>query len=302
MTAEAVYGDPSYELVDMSADALRFSPLVPGREQIEDAKDASLDRITVAAPPGVLERRYVLAHALRALAVNGELIALAPKDMGGSRLRKELEAFGCSVNETARRHHRICVARKPAAPVGLDAAIIDGGQQLVESLGLWSQPGVFSWDRIDPGTAQLVASKMKFAGIGADFGAGVGVLAKAVLKSPDVKGLMLIDVDARAVAAARRNVEDQRASFLQADLRGPAPGVEGLDFVVMNPPFHFGGREDRGLGQTFIRQAAAALRKGGTLRLVANIGMPYEAVLRECFKAVTPLSQTGGYKLLEARK
>jgi len=300
--ATAVYGDPLFEPVEIPSTARRFSPLVVGREQIEDAESGAFASFVVAAPPGVLERRFALAHALRALAPSGELTALAPKDMGGSRLRKELEAFGCKVDETARRHHRICVAGRPETPNGLDAAITEGGLQRVEPLGLWSQPGVFSWDRIDPGTAQLVATKPKFAGRGADFGSGVGVLAKTVLASAEVTSLALIDIDARAVAASRRNVDDPRVSFVQADLRGPVEGITDLDFVVMNPPFHIGGREDRGLGQAFVRQAASALRKGGTLRLVANIGMPYEAVLGECFKTVTPLGQRDGYKLIEARK
>jgi len=303
MTTEtAVYGDPLFELVEVPSDARRFSPVIIGREQIEDAPTEAFASVIVAAPPGVLERRFVLAHALRALAPGGELTALAPKDMGGSRLRKELEAFGCAVNETSRRHQRICVVRRPEAPVGLDAAIAEGGLQLVEPLGLWSQPGVFSWDRIDPGTAQLIASKPKLAGRGADFGSGVGVLAKKVLASPEVTSLALVDIDARAIAASRKNIDDARVSFVQADLRGPVEGITDLNFVVMNPPFHIGGREDRSLGQQFVRQAAAALRKGGTLRLVANVGMPYEAVLAEVFKAVTPLGQRDGYKLIEARK
>ena len=47
-----------------------------------------------------------------------------------------------------------------------------------------------------------------------------------------------------------------------------------------------------------------ALRQGqpALCRLVANIGMPYEAVLNECFKAVQPLGEHDGYKLFEARK
>ncbi|HEY2659392.1 MAG TPA: methyltransferase [Caulobacteraceae bacterium] len=298
---QGVYGDPGHDLVDLPAAARRFSPLHPGREAIEDAANASLARLVVLAPPGVLERRFVLAHALRALSAGGELIALAPKDRGGSRLRKELEAFGCFVTETARRHHRICITHRPAAPIGLDCAIAEGGPQVAPSLGLWSQPGVFSWDRIDPGTAQLIASAPKLAGRGADFGCGVGVLARAVLGLPEVTGLALIDVDARAVTAARRNITDPRASFLQHDLR-EAPPLTDLNFVVMNPPFHAAGVEDRSLGQTFIRRAAAALKRGGTCRLVANIGMPYEAVLAECFSAVKPLGQQNGYKLFEARK
>jgi 16S rRNA (guanine1207-N2)-methyltransferase len=297
-----VYGEPLRELVDLPVGAHRYSPLHPGWAAIDEAADEGLDRLVVAAPPGALERRFVLAHGLRALKAGGELIALAPKDKGGARLRKELEGFGCDVSETARRHQRICVTVRPASPRGLDEAIAEGGPQVPPRLGLWSQPGVFSWDRIDPGTALLLTSKPSFAGRGADFGCGVGLLARAVLEAPAVTSLALIDIDARAVAAARRNLDDVRASFLQHDLRTAPPGLSELDFVVMNPPFHAGGAEDRGLGQAFIRRAAAALRRGGVCRLVANIGMPYEAVLTECFSSVQPLGQQQGYKLFEARR
>jgi 16S rRNA (guanine1207-N2)-methyltransferase len=300
---EGVYGAPPPALADVGAGARQLSPLVPGAEALEDLPDAALDRLVIAAPPGAVEHRYVLAQGLRVLAPGGELIALAPKDKGGSRLRKALEGFGCAVEEAARRHHRICHARRPAACAGLEAAIAAGGPQIAPGLGLWSQPGVFSWDRVDPGSALLLAALPAYAGRGADLGCGVGVLARAVLASPAVSALALVDIDRRAIAAARRNIDDARADFLQIDLRAPAPaGLADLDFVVMNPPFHESGTEDRTLGQTFIRRAAAMLHRGGTCRLVANIGMPYEAVLDECFAHVTPLGQKTGYKLIEARK
>lgn len=297
-----VYGEPLHDLVDIPTDASRFSPLAPAQAAIEQADSGAFSRFIVAAPPGVLERRFVLAHALRALEAGGELVALAPKDMGGARLRRELEGFDCVVEETARRHHRICTATRPAEPIGLEDAIAEGGLQIAEDLGLWTQPGIFSWDRIDPGTTLLLASGLKFKGDGADFGCGVGLLAREVLRASEVTTLALIDIDARAIQAARRNIDDPRASFLQHDLRSLSEGLKGLDFVVMNPPFHTGGREDRGLGQAFVRSAAAALRRGGLLRLVANIGLPYEAVLAEAFREVKPLSQKHGYKLIEARK
>src|SRR5664280_1253606 len=107
-------------------------------------------------PPGTLERRYALALALRAVAPGGFFTALAPNDRGGTRLRKELQAFGCSVNEAARRHHRIVVCLTPVPLTGVDEALVGGGPRLLADLGLWSQPGVFSWDRIDPGTALLM--------------------------------------------------------------------------------------------------------------------------------------------------
>ncbi|MFA7264689.1 MAG: class I SAM-dependent methyltransferase [Caulobacter sp.] len=297
-----VYGAPPREVAEAAAGATQFSPLVPGAERLEDLAEGALAGLTVLAPPGTVERRHVMALGLRALSPTGRLIIAAPKDKGGSRLKKELEAFGCAVNEDSRRHHRICTVRRPDAPVGLDAAIADGAPRFSEALGAWTQPGVFSWDRIDPGSALLAKTLTPLAGKGADFGAGIGVLAKAALASPKVESLLLIDSDRRAVEAARRNIDDPRATVLWADVRtaGIEPG--SLDFVIMNPPFHDGGTEDKQLGQAFIRQAAGALRRSGTLWLVANRHLPYEKVLAEVFKLVTPRADTGGYKVFEARR
>nr|WP_222934394.1 class I SAM-dependent methyltransferase [Caulobacter sp. 17J80-11] len=288
------------ELVDPGA-AVQVSPLAPGAARLEDLADGSLEAATLLAPPGTAERRYALAHALRALKPGGRLTALAPKDKGGSRLGKELAAFGCQVNETGKRHHRICVCERPAEPVGVAEAIAAGAPRFVERLGLWSQPGVFSWDRPDPGSALLLERLPALAGRGADLGAGVGFLAAKILASPKVEALALIDLDRRAVELARRNVEDARVTFRQADVRSGV-GLEGLDFVVMNPPFHDGGAEDKALGQAFIRRAAEALKTGGQLWLVANRHLPYEAVLKPLFSRVRLDVETGGFKVYEARK
>ena len=300
--AGAIYGAPPAGLALVPAGAIQLSPFVVGAEALEDLADGALDDIVIAAPPSAIERRFVLAHALRALKPGGRLVALAPKDMGGLRLRRELAAFGCEAADSARRHWRICASRRPDAPTGLARAIAEGWPQVPPKLGLWSQPGVFSWDRVDPGSALLAPHIAGLAGAGADLGCGVGVLALAALASPTLASLALIDLDRRAIEAARRNVSDGRASFLQADLRAEGPVAGTLDFVIMNQPFHDGGAEDKALGQAFIRRAAAMLKPGGVLKLVANVGLPYEAVLGETFKDVRLIDQAPGYKALEARR
>jgi 16S rRNA (guanine1207-N2)-methyltransferase len=293
-----LYGLPPLELHPRARDEVQTSPLIPGSQTLEDLAPASLDDAVVLAPPGAVERRYVLALALRALKPGGALVAMAPKDKGGSRLRKELEGFGCPVEEAAKRHHRICHVERPADLEGMDQAIAEGAPRLGQ--GLWSQPGVFSWDRIDPGTAALLQTLPPLAGHGADLGCGVGVLAHRVLASPAVTRLHLIDVDRRAVACARRNVDDPRAEFAWAD--ATAFPLEGLDFVVMNPPFHEAGWEAKALGQRFIEAAHRALRKGGTLWMVANLHLPYEGVLEPLFARVERRDARGAYKVFEARK
>lgn len=297
-----VYGQSSTELVDITAEAVQVSPWMPGSARLEDAAPASLDAAIVLAPPGTIERRYTLALALRALAPGGSLTALAPKEKGGARLSRELAGFGCGVSEEGKRHHRICRTVRPDALTGLDTAIDEGAPCHVDNLALCSQPGIFSWNRLDPGSALLMARLPKLVGRGADFGSGLGVLARAALASDAVAARPLIDPDRRAVAMARRNVNDPRAAFRWADLREADPALSRLDFVVMNPPFHDGGAEDQALGKAFIARAAEVLRKGGSLWLTANAHLPYEAPLRAAFRTVTPVVAAGGYKVFEARK
>ena len=297
-----VYGTPPAELLPPPADAIQFSPLMPGAADLESQGEGTLAAMTMLAPPGTLERRYAMTLALRAVVPGGAFVALAPKDQGGTRLRKELEALGCSVEETARRHHRIVTCIRPAALTGTEDALRDGAPRMVADLGLWSQPGVFSWDRIDPGTALLLQHLPVLGGRGADFGCGIGILARAALASAKVKHMTLIDIDRRAVACAQRNVDDPRVSFLWGDVRRSIPELAGLDFVLMNAPFHDAGSEDRTLPQDFVRRAAAVLRNGGVCWLTANRHLPYEAVMKPLFRHIELKADAGGYKIYEMRK
>jgi len=299
----AVYGTPPETLASVPAGAIQCSPVMPGSLTLEAFADVSLESVTVAAARGTLERRYVIAHALRALRPGGAFTVLAHNKQGGARLADELTAFGCRLQESSKQHHRICSGTRPAALTGIEAAIADGAPRFIAALGLWSQPGIFSWDRIDPGSALLIAHLPPLAGRGADLGCGVGVLARAALASnPAVQHITLVDFDRRAVEAARRNVEAARTTVIWADAATSKALPKGLDFVLMNPPFHDGGAEDQNHGRVFISKAAGCLRDGGTCLLVANRHLPYEATMTPLFTTLERVIEVEGYKIYAARK
>lgn len=296
-----IYGTVPHGLAQVPQGAVQVSPLFPGSQALEDLADESIESAVVLARPGTVERAYVLAQVLRVLKVGGELSVLAPKDQGGARLLKAMHGFGCDGHEASKAHHRIVFVTRPSALIGIDTAIAQGGLQDLTGQGLWSQPGVFSWDRLDPGTALLLKTLPPLSGQGLDLGCGIGLLANAVLTSPKVTHLTLIDIDGRAMKAATRNVTDPRGNLVWTDAR-EIPATADQDFVVMNPPFHLSGSEDRRLGQAFIQAAARALRKGGTCWLVANRHLPYEEPLSTLFSKVEVRAQAQGYKVFEAKK
>ncbi|MFZ4542355.1 MAG: hypothetical protein ACOYNL_11300, partial [Rickettsiales bacterium] len=124
-----LYGDPPRGLVEIPANSNQFSPLMPGSAKLKDYASSSLTGAVVYAPPGTLERRYVLARVLMALQVGAKLTALALKDKGGSRIAAELEAFGCEVADDSRSHHRIVTTTRPAQMSGIEEALAQGGLQ-----------------------------------------------------------------------------------------------------------------------------------------------------------------------------
>ncbi|MES2728856.1 MAG: class I SAM-dependent methyltransferase [Pseudomonadota bacterium] len=283
---------------------VQFSPLLPPQAQsLEAMPTATFESIVIHAPPATLERGFVLAHAIRCTRPGGTIAVWAANDRGGQRLQKEMTAFGLTaIGAVARDHARLVRGQRPdIVPAACDTAITAGALRLDPALNCWTQPGVFSWDRIDTGTALLLRHLPVLAGKGADFGCGIGLLSRQVLASADVTQFTLIDIDGRAIAAARRNVIDPRAQIIWGDMCAPeTPIPQQLDFCVMNPPFHDTGRADIGLGQAFIIRARASLKPGGVCWLVANRHLPYEDHLTALFRTVTCHAQDQGFKIIRA--
>jgi 16S rRNA (guanine1207-N2)-methyltransferase len=298
----AVYGLVPPGLTDIATDAVQCSPRVPGARVLTDFEPQSLANIVLHAPPNTVERRAVLALGLRALVPGGSLTVLAANTKGGTRLRGELEGFGCTLEASHKRKYQIVSTVPGTGLKGLDEAIADGAPRILGGLGLWSQPGLFNWDRIDPGSQLLLDHLPPLEGRGADLGCGIGVLARAVRAHAVCPDVILIDIDARALAVAQRNVPGDGVTTLWADVRSARTLPTGLDFVVMNPPFHDDGEDDVPLGLTFIQKAAAMLKPGGVLWLTANRHLPYEATLKPLFHTADLVVQAHGFKVYAARK
>ncbi len=239
--------------------------------------------------------RALIARAAAEVAPGGVIVVDGQKTDGIETALKDLRGRVDLSESLSKAHGKL--ASFAAGPDLSDwlarPAMVEGFQTL---------PGIFSADRADRGSVLLAgALPAKLSGKIADLGAGWGYLSRAILDRPGVKRLNLVEAEADALVCARVNVTDPRATFHWADATTFRPDTL-LDAVVMNPPFHAGRDADPGLGAAFIRAARRMLAPNGSLWLVANRHLPYDAALSEHFLLHEEVAGDGGFRVIHAVK
>ena len=154
-------------------------------------------------------------------------------------------------------------------------------------------PGMFSHDRVDPGSRLLAeALPADLSGKVADFCAGWGYLsAEIASRVPKVTALDLYEADFASLEAAKpsiwcRHSRCRYAVLLARPARRAGRGPLRRDRHEPAVPPGPGGRaRDRQQADRASRQRRC--RAGGTLFLVANKGLPYERRLAAAFSRNT---------------
>jgi 16S rRNA (guanine1207-N2)-methyltransferase len=240
--------------------------------------------------------RALIAQAVAEVAPGGLVVVDGQKTDGIDTALKDLRGR-VDLSESLSKAHGKLASFK----VGPDFADWAAVPRVVEG-GFQTLPGVFSADGPDRGSVLLAqALPAKFGGKVADLGAGWGYLARAILGHPGVKRLDLVEAEADALASARVNITDDRARFHWADATAFRPDSL-LDAVVMNPPFHHGRDADPGLGAAFIQAARRMLAPNGSLWLVANRHLPYDAALTDAFLEHREVAGDGAFRVIHALK
>jgi 16S rRNA (guanine1207-N2)-methyltransferase len=254
-----------------------------------------------------LENLANIARAWSMLDPGGLLICSGAKDSGAASIEKQARtAFG-EIETLSKHHCRVFWTRRRPGPMPAQAAdwLAAGELHLVPETGYLSRPGIYGWNRIDEGS-QLLAAHLARDTTGriADLGAGWGFLSLSLLeRCPDIASLDLYEAEWLALDAARANVSARRSGasvdYHWHDVTRGLP-AQHYDTIVMNPPFHSGKATDVSLGRAFIAAAAAALAPGGTLLMVANRHLPYEAAIDAHLKGRQTLAETAAFKVIRA--
>lgn len=250
--------------------------------------------VIVCLPRAKAEARMLVSQAMKV--TDGLVIIDGQKTDGVDAMLKAVRAKAAVEGPIAKSHGKIFWLSSSDAFTDWEA-----GPALTEG-GFWTAPGVFSADGIDPASALLADALPDDLGpVVADMGAGWGFLSAHILVREGVEQLHIVEAHHLALQCAEHNVTDPRAAFHWADAtRWRSP--EGIDDVVMNPPFHVGRAAQPDLGQAFIRSAAAILKPRGRLWMVANRHLPYEDLLASLFAKSVEIGGDARFKLLYAER
>ncbi len=298
-----LYGDPA--LVDGDV----YHPLQDQAGTLERKADTlfsdihaitgDYDAVFVHCPKQREETEGLLAFALKRS--RGFVMAVAPNDAGGGRLQGMLKAYDIPMHLLSKNKCRIVWTHQAQdadkSLVWQNALLLDPLQLELGGAHWWSVPGLFGWDKIDPGS-QLLLERLPpdIAGNVADFGCGYGYLAAMLARRyPAIHSIDAYDVDARAVACCTRN-GNEKIHPQWCDIRSLA-ATPRYDWIVMNPPFHSGKAENPGLGMAFIQKAYRCLKPGGRMFLVANRHLAYEHTV----PGLEVVFEGEGYKIICGR-
>lgn len=244
-----------------------------------------------------------IADGLERVRPGGRIVVAGGRTEGAASLRKRIAAL-VEIEDHASKNHGVVFWLLAPASRAIDALRTANPAASIEG-GFIASPGVFSHDRIDPGSAFLIQNLPQgLKGAAADFGAGWGYLSVMLARhAPTVASIDLYEASHIACEASKANIAalapDTQATVHWCDLL--AEKVERrYDLLVMNPPFHQGRAAEPTIGEGMIRAASAALKPGGRLFMVANRTLMYEPILQAGFARHGETARNDRFKVLWA--
>ena len=246
--------------------------------------------------------------ALSVLDSGSPIVIYGGNDEGIKSVPKRLSALLPDLQTVeAKRHCRVLEAVRPADLPSLLGTLSEWAR--TETLDFPDAPethtvypGVFAKGGLDAGTAALLAA-IPDPPAGAsvlDFACGAGVIAGALQRRvPDLK-LQLMDADAVAAEAARRNLPDTlvRVGASWSSL----PAYQRYDRIVSNPPIHDGKERDYSVLQRLIDGAPGRLVDEGELWLVLQGQVPVSEDLWLRFDEVEEVWSDTRFKVWRAAR
>lgn len=270
------------------------------------------DSVVMLADKGREYSRAYLWRASQVLKHDGTLYIAGESQRGTKPLMSDAEAIFHNSNTLIyKKRHRIGASYKGDTityPTDWEQPSPDQARIVTYDLPdgdfeVYTQPGVFSWEKLDDGTRYLLEtldlSKLPAGAKVLDMGCGTGIIGAWLAKQG--ADVTLVDDNLLAVGCARQTLTHHNLDgrVMPSDVFSALQG-EKFDLIVSNPPFHKSFDINTNVPHRLITQASDYLNANGRLIIVANVFLKYDTLAKENFKSVS-IQDNERYKILEAR-
>ncbi len=267
---------------------------------------ADLALIACRVPKERAVVRHLINRAWHALAPGGRLLLWGGKQTGIKTHGKEAAtALGGAPEVRKLGTDYLAVATRTGATLpSLDDADYEALRPLLAygERVLFTKPGLFGWDQIDPGSALLAAQLPQVFADGPaprallDLGCGYGYLSVAA-HAHGAGAITATDTCAAALLACAKNFAAHgiAGEVVPSDC---ADGIaERFDLVLCNPPFHRGFAADQELCARFFRAAASHLHRAGRALFVTHRVVPAATLAQEVFRSCEQIAATPSFQV-----
>lgn len=252
---------------------------------------------------------HVINQAPQVLLPGGTLLLSGYKDEGAKTYISKTEHYlGCKARVTKGERQLQLAA---FVPQQLGEPLDDRGYCDLHEIGrindkpVYSKPGQYGWNKMDAGSATLIACLQEqipepaaAPATALDLGCGYGYLGLQAA-ALGIAQITATDNNAAAVQCCRHN-------FQQHGISGDVTADDcahdihhQFDLVLCNPPFHRGFDTEQALTEKFVASAAHHLKTGGFALFVVNQFIGLEAVAAPYFKAVELVYRDKSFKVFK---
>lgn len=274
--------------------------------------EACLEQIVYRVSKEKAVVHHLINEAARLLRPEGELILIGDKGEGiKTYARKAQQCLGGDKAEQKQGsvwHCSLSLGKPADEPLDdqnytqmRELDLKDAGQYL-------SKPGLFGWNKVDRGSAFLIANLAEMLGRSLplqgsilDLGCGFGYLSLNACATS--AKLTCTDNNAAALIACRANL--QARGYTQAQVVASDAGdtlTDQFETILCNPPFHAGFGVEGDLTDRFLQQTRRLLAPQGTACFVVNQHIPLERKARGLFAQIHCHADNGHFKLIQLSK
>lgn len=251
-----------------------------------------------------------LLHVLSLCLAGGAQVLIAGHNSAGGKSAASLLTCTPKSHVTKPDSARKCTLfaasyERPFAPFEDTAAPFGiGGQDMY----LWQVPGVFSYQRPDPGTLLLLEGASDILldlsrdSTVLDLGCGSGIIAvyMALLGFGRVTAS---DISAEALSVTSKNASQSNVwHSITTIAANMLEGLGSYDLILTNPPFHEGLAKNTAAVAAMFDSFDSHLNAGGRLILVENNFLQYEKTLAQQGRDVQVLDKNSKYTVIMAGK